>query len=232
MNARVRFFARLSEIAGMRETEVDVGEGLRVSDVFATLVERWPEMRDLEPSLLYAVNAEYVPPDHPVRPGDELALIPPVSGGATHRSLLIAHCSMLFELTPNPLDPDRVVASVRKDEAGAVALFYGVVRNENKGRRVLYLEYDAYPEMAEKVMREIADEIAAEWPVTAVAVQHRTGRLEIGETSLLVAVSSPHREEAFDACHAFVDRLKQRVPVWKKEVFEGGEEWIGREGTE
>jgi molybdopterin synthase catalytic subunit len=138
---------------------------------------------------------------------------------------------MLFEITSEPLDPERVVASVRQDSAGAVVLFYGVVRDENRGRRVLYLEYDAYPEMAEKVMREIADEVAGEWPVTGVAAQHRTGRLEIGETSLLVAVSSVHRSEAFEACHAFVDRLKQRVPIWKKEVFEGGEEWIGREGT-
>jgi len=132
----------------------------------------------------------------------------------------------LFEVTARPLDPERVVDAVRSDEAGAVALFYGVVRNENLGRRVLYLEYEAYAEMAEKVMRELAAEIKARWPVREVAVQHRTGRLEIGETSLLVAVSSAHRREAFDACHAYVDRLKESVPVWKKEVFEGGEEWI------
>jgi molybdopterin synthase catalytic subunit len=132
----------------------------------------------------------------------------------------------LFEVKSGPLDPQRVVDHVRTDEAGAVALFYGVVRDNNLGRRVLYLEYDAYPEMATKVMRQIADEIKARWPITDVAIQHRTGRLEIGETSLLVAVSSPHRKEAFDACHALVDRFKEVVPIWKKEVFEGGEEWI------
>jgi molybdopterin synthase catalytic subunit len=138
----------------------------------------------------------------------------------------------MFEVTPEVLEPQRVVEHVRRDEAGAVALFYGVVRDYNAGRRVLYLEYDAYPEMAEKVMRELADEIKSRWPVTGIAAQHRTGRLEIGETSLLVAVSSPHRREAFEACHAYVDRLKESVPVWKKEVFEGGEEWIEGPGQQ
>lgn len=133
---------------------------------------------------------------------------------------------MLFEVTPEPLDAEKLTAHVRRDEAGAVVVFYGVVRNENIGRKVEYLEYDAYPEMAEKVMRQIAEDIRVRWPVTDIAVQHRTGRLEIGEASLLVAVSSPHRREAFEAAHALVDRLKEIVPVWKKEVFEGGEEWI------
>lgn len=132
----------------------------------------------------------------------------------------------MFEVTSAALDPERVVDHVRKDEAGAIALFYGIVRDHNMGRRVIYLEYEAYPEMAEKVMRDLAEEIKARFSVTEIAVQHRTGRLKIGETSLLVAVSSPHRAEAFEACHAYVDRLKEAVPVWKKEVFEGGEEWI------
>jgi molybdopterin synthase catalytic subunit len=132
----------------------------------------------------------------------------------------------MFEVTPDPLDPAPLVAAVRDDEAGAVALFYGVVRNENIGRRVLYLEYDAYPAMAVKKMREVADEVRAKFPITGIGILHRTGRLEIGETSLLVAVSSGHRKEAFEACHFAVDRIKQVVPVWKKEVFEGGEEWI------
>jgi molybdopterin synthase catalytic subunit len=133
---------------------------------------------------------------------------------------------MLFEVTGDPLDPQRLVEHVRKDQAGAVALFYGVVRNNNMGRRVIYLEYDAYAEMAENVMHEIAEDALAKHAITDVAIQHRTGRLEIGETSLLVAVSAPHRKEAFEACHALVDRFKEVVPIWKKEVWEGGEEWI------
>jgi molybdopterin synthase catalytic subunit len=139
---------------------------------------------------------------------------------------------MLFEITEEPLDPQRLADHVRSDESGAVALFYGVVRNQNKGRKVLYLEYDAYPAMATKVMRQIAEEMKERSPIDDIAIQHRTGRLEIGETSLLIAVSSGHRKEAFEACHALVDRFKEVVPIWKKEVWEGGEEWIEGEAIE
>jgi molybdopterin synthase catalytic subunit len=132
----------------------------------------------------------------------------------------------MFEITREPLDPAPLVESVRRDESGAVTLFYGVVRNENMGRNVRYLQYDAYPEMAIKKMKEVADEVRAKFPVTGIGILHRIGRLEIGETSLLVAVSSGHRTEAFEACHYAVDRIKQIVPVWKKEVWEDGEEWI------
>jgi molybdopterin synthase catalytic subunit len=132
----------------------------------------------------------------------------------------------MFAVTHEPLDPTALVESVRQDESGAVALFYGVVRNENMGRNVQYLEYDVYPEMAVKKMREVADEVSAKYPITGIGVLHRVGRLEIGETSLLVAVSSAHRVAAFEACHFAVDRIKQIVPIWKKEVWEDGEEWI------
>lgn len=132
----------------------------------------------------------------------------------------------MFEITDAVLDPAPLVAAVRRDESGAIALFYGVVRNENLGRAVHYLEYDAYPAMAIKKMREVADEVRAKFPITDIGILHRIGRLEIGETSLLVAVSSGHRAEAFDACHFAVDRIKQIVPVWKKEVWTDGSEWI------
>ncbi len=132
----------------------------------------------------------------------------------------------MFGIQSEPLDPAPLVEAVRRDDAGAIALFYGIVRNENLGRSVQYLEYDAYPEMALKKMREVADEVRAKFPVAAVGVLHRIGRLEIGETSLLVAVSSGHRKEAFEACHFAVDRIKQIVPVWKKEVWADGSEWI------
>ena len=132
----------------------------------------------------------------------------------------------MFAITREPLDPQPLVEAVRKDESGAVALFYGVVRNHNMGRSVQYLEYDAYESMAVKKLREVADEVCAKFPVNGVAALHRIGRLGIGETSLLVAVSSPHRKEAFEACHYAVDRIKETVPVWKKEVWEDGSEWI------
>ena len=132
----------------------------------------------------------------------------------------------MFLITEEPLDPKQLVEAVRRDESGAVVLFYGVVRNENLGRSVQYLEYDAYQEMALKKMRQIGDEICARFSVTGIGILHRIGRLEIGETSLLVAVSSAHRKEAFEACHYAVDRIKQTVPIWKKEVWEDGSEWI------
>lgn len=132
----------------------------------------------------------------------------------------------MFAITHEVLDPVPLVEAVRRDESGAVALFYGVVRNENMGRNVRYLEYDVYPEMAVKKMREVADEVRAKYPITGIGVLHRVGRLEIGETSLLVAVSSAHRVAAFEACHFAVDRIKQVVPIWKKEVWDDGEEWI------
>ena len=133
---------------------------------------------------------------------------------------------MQIEITAGPLAPEPFLQHVRRDDSGAVALFLGVVRDHSHGRRVLYLEYDAYPEMAERKLREVAEEALARWPITDVAIAHRTGRLEIGETSLLVAVSSPHRHDAFAACHHIVNRIKEVVPIWKKEVWEGGEAWI------
>jgi molybdopterin synthase catalytic subunit len=223
MRAKVRFFARLADLAGTRETEVELGEGLTAAEAFQTLCQRFPGLADQGESLMYSVNAEYVTPDHPLREGDELALIPPVSGGGRARPEPVEG---LFEITAEPLNPQRLIEDVRRDESGAVALFLGVVRDNSMGRRVLHLEYDAYPEMAERVMRRIAAEAMDRWPLTDVAMQHRTGRLEIGETSLLIAVSSPHRKEAFEACHHLVDRFKEVVPIWKKEVWEGGEVWI------
>jgi molybdopterin synthase catalytic subunit len=133
---------------------------------------------------------------------------------------------VLIEITAGPLSPEPFLRHVRRDDSGAVALFLGVVRDNSHDRRVLYLEYDAYPEMAERKLREVAEEALARWPITDVAIAHRTGRLEIGETSLLVAVSSPHRHDAFAACHHIVNRIKEIVPIWKKEVWEGGEAWI------
>ena len=137
---------------------------------------------------------------------------------------------MLISITADPLDPQPFIEHVRRDESGAVALFLGVVRNTNLGRRVLHLEYDAYPQMAEKKLREIAEEIMTRWPISDIAIAHRTGHLEVGETSLVVVVSSPHRREAFEACQHAVDRIKEVAPIWKKEVWEGGEAWIEGEG--
>jgi len=205
---RVRLFAGLRERAGWAERELDGLE--HVSDV-------WPALGlgDEPAGLLYAVNLEYADKSQPLADGDEVALIPPVSGGA-------------FRLTEEQLDPSTVVAEVQSAEAGAVATFIGTTRVNSRGRTVHYLEYEGYAGMAEKVMAELADELKQRYELCEVAIHHRTGRVDIGALSVVIAVSAPHRGDALAACRDAIDELKERVPLWKKEVYEGGEEWIGR----
>jgi molybdopterin synthase catalytic subunit/molybdopterin converting factor small subunit len=205
---RVRLFAGLRERAGWSEREVDDLE--RVADVWPTL-----DLGEEPPGLLYAVNKEYAERDRPLADGDEVAVIPPVSGGA-------------FRLSAEPLSLDAVVAEVRSDRAGAIATFVGTTRQQSRGRSVLHLDYEAYEEMAEKVMAEIAAELEDRHELCEIAIHHRTGRVDIGEASVVIAVSAPHRQDALAACKEAIDTLKERVPLWKKEFYEGGEEWIGR----
>jgi MoaE-MoaD fusion protein len=206
----VKLFAGLRERAGTGERAVDLGESARVADV-------WPALAlGPEPEgLLYAVNRAYAEPARELADGDEVALIPPVSGGD-------------FRVTAEPLSLEAVVAEVADDGAGAVATFTGTVRRESRGRRVLHLEYEAYTEMAQDVMAQLAAELGGRYDLTKVAIHHRVGRVEIGEPSVVIAVSAPHREAALAACKHAIDTLKQTVPLWKKEVYEGGEEWLGR----
>jgi molybdopterin synthase catalytic subunit len=154
--------------------------------------------------------------EHALLEGDEVALIPPVSGGAD-----------LFEITAGPLSLDALAAAVGQTSSGAIASFLGIVRGHARGRRVDHLEYDAYPEMAVGKMRQIAEEIRGRWPVDRVAIVHRVGRLGVGEASVAIAVASPHRAEALQACAYAIERLKEIVPIWKKEVWSDGAEWIG-----
>ena len=208
MRVKVRLFAGLRERAGVAEREL---EGVtRVSDVWAAL-----GLGDEPEGLLYAVNRRYAEPEHDLADGDEVALIPPVSGGA-------------FRVTEEPLSLEAVVDEVADESAGAVATFLGTVRRESRGRTVLYLEYEAYAEMAEDVMAQLAAELEQRYDLWAVAIHHRVGRVEIGEASVIIAVSAPHRQDALAACKDAIDTLKQTVPLWKKEVYEGGEEWLGR----
>jgi len=203
----VRLFAGLRERAGWSRREVDA----------ATVADVWPALGlgDEPAGLLYAVNKEYADRDRALNPGDEVALIPPVSGGA-------------FLLSDEPVSLDRVVEEVRSDDAGAIATFTGTTRVQSRGRTVTHLDYEAYEGMAEKVMEEIAESLRAKYQLTAIAIHHRIGRVSIGETSVVIAVSAPHRQDALAACKDAIDELKERVPLWKKEVYEGGEEWIGR----
>jgi molybdopterin synthase catalytic subunit/molybdopterin converting factor small subunit len=208
MSVHVKLFAGLRERAGWSEREVDRVD--RVGDV-------WPALGlgDEPQGLLYAVNKEYAERDRPLADGDEVALIPPVSGGA-------------FRLTEDPLSLDAVVDEVRSNSAGAIATFIGTTRVQSRGRTVLHLDYEAYEEMAEQVMAQIAADLKRRYDLGEIAIHHRTGRVEIGEASVVIAVSAPHRQDALAACKDAIDTLKEQVPLWKKEFYEGGEEWIGR----
>ena len=220
MKLSVRLFAGLRDLVGSRDVELELADGATVADLRDELSSRYPAVIPIMGTLVCAVNEDYVSNDHRLSPGDDVALVPPVSGGSPPPA------SDRFQVTEEALDPQRLTDLVRCDEAGAVVLFHGVVRNHSQGRRVLHLEYDAYPSMALKKMRQVAEEVRSRWSITDIAISHRIGRLGIGETSLLVAVSAPHRREALEACHHAVDRIKEIVPIWKKETWEGGESWV------
>jgi molybdopterin synthase catalytic subunit/molybdopterin converting factor small subunit len=206
----VKLFAGLRERAGTGERRIELAHGARVADVWAPL-----ELGERPPGLLYAVNRAYAAEDAPLSPGDEVALIPPVSGGA-------------FRLTDEPIDASAVIREVSDPRAGGIATFIGTTRIESRGRAVHYLDYEAYGGMAEQVMAEIAEELKRKHDLCEVAITHRIGRVNIGELSVVIAVSAPHRAAALAACKEAIDTLKETVPLWKKEVYEGGEEWIGR----
>jgi molybdopterin synthase catalytic subunit len=194
----------------MGENELELPEGSRASDVWALL-----ELGEEPAGLAYAVNRQYVDRDHGLEDGDELAIIPPVSGGD-------------FRLVEGPIDVPAVLAQVERPEAGAIASFVGTVRASSRDRNVLHLEYEAYEGMAEEVMAQLASALKVEYDLCEVAITHRVGRVGIGEASVAIAISAPHRQDALAACAEAIDTLKHTVPLWKKEVYEGGEEWVGR----
>jgi MoaE-MoaD fusion protein len=210
MRVRVRLFAGLRERAGVGSLEIDVPDGATVADV-------WPVLElGAEPAgLLYARNRAYVEPGEVLQAGDEVAVIPPVSGGD-------------FRLSDDSLSVDAAVDEVRDDAAGAIATFVGTTRAHSRGREVIHLEYEAYEGMAEQVMAELASRLTERHGLCKIAIHHRIGRVEIGETSVVIAVSAPHRAAALAACHEAIDELKVTVPLWKKEKYLGGEEWIGQ----
>ena len=210
MNVRIRLFAALRERAGKGAFEVEAADGATVGDI-------WPLLElGAEPQgLLYARNRVYVERSEALRPGDEVAFIPPVSGGD-------------FLLSADPLSVENVVAEVREDTAGAIATFVGTTRSHSRGRDVLHLEYEAYEGMAEQVMSDLGDELIRRHQLCKVAIHHRVGRVDIGGTSVVIAVSAAHRAAALAACAEAIEELKVSVPLWKKETYVGGEEWIGQ----
>ena len=213
-------FGQAREFVGASSLDVEVAAPATVESVFAILKSEHPRLAQMERSLLFAVNEEYASLSDPLADRDRLAILPPVSGGEAQD---------IFEITREPIDIAGLRARLLTGESGAVVIFDGVARNNTKGRRTLYLEYEGYTEMALKTMAQISSEVHEKWPINRVGIIHRLGRIEISESSVVIVVTSAHRRVAFEACHYAIDRLKKIVPIWKKEYFEDGEVWVENE---
>jgi molybdopterin synthase catalytic subunit/molybdopterin converting factor small subunit len=219
MRVTVLFFGVLKEMLSSASQTLDLPAGSTVDAVLEHYRELLPQQPKLWSTLAIAVNQSYAVKGCLLRDGDEVALLPPVSGGS----------NSLIDLVTEPIDAASLAAQVKQGEDGAVVVFDGIVRNNTRGRRTLFLVYEAYEEMALRQMRALAEEAVAVHGVRQVAMVHRLGRLEVGETSVLIAVASAHRAQAFEACRWLIDTLKKTVPIWKKEHFEDGAVWADGE---
>jgi len=218
MRVQVLFFGQLKDLTGRSSESLPLAERATLSDVLQHYADKFPDIRKLSSSLALSINREYASPDAPLRDGDEVAMLPPVSGGAPRANIVRAK-----------IDPDQIVPPMERPEDGAIAMFDGIVRNNSRGRKTLYLEYEAYQEMALKQMEELISQALEKFPARDARIVHRLGRLEIGESSVFIAVASAHRAAAFDACRWLIDTLKKTVPIWKKEYFEDGAVWADGE---
>jgi MoaE-MoaD fusion protein len=216
MKIKVLFFGLTQDLTGLKEEVIDVGEGEDVASLRGRYAQRFPRLSDLGDSLLFALNEELTGPTSPLHDGDEVAFMPPVSGGLD---------GGIYAITRDVIRVSELAASLKRACDGAVVIFEGVVREQSQGRRTLYLEYEAYEPMAIRSMEEIGEEAKLKFAVDRVGIVHRIGKLDIGETSVAIVVSAAHRKAAFEACHYAIDRLKQTAPIWKKEYFEDGAVW-------
>ena len=226
MRLRVLFFGMLRDLVGCPAEEIELPDGANLGSVFDRYASRHPRLRDLAPSIVAARNQEFADLATRLADGDEVAFLPPVSGGSDPDPMEIDSGGHYFALTRCPIDTREVVARVLNGADGAVVTFEGVVRNNTKGRPTLYLDYECYEGMALKILAKIGCEIAGSHAVTRVAMVHRLGRMLIGETSVAVIVTAPHRKAAFEAALDGINRLKKLVPIWKKEYFVDGEVWV------
>ncbi|TMD40050.1 MAG: hypothetical protein E6I88_10730 [Chloroflexi bacterium] len=219
MNVRVVLFAKPRELVGKPQVELALPTGSTPADAWSQLSSRY-DLGPLPRSFRCAVNSEYAGWDAPLKDGDELAVIPPVSGGA------VGERRGMVALRDDSLDAGAIAARIRSDLDGGLVVFEGVVRSQSRGKEVRALVYEAYGSMAQRQMEQLAEEASKRWPISNIAVVHRVGTLQVGETSVVIAVSAPHRAEAFDACEWLIDELKRTVPIWKKEIYSQGEAWI------
>jgi molybdopterin converting factor subunit 1 len=229
MLVRVLFFGRLKEIVGIAEDSAEFSAGARVADVFARYGSRFPELEKFRASVAAAVNQQYCEWTAPVASGDEVAFLPPVSGGQGTGAEVSAPRD-ICGIVRSPIRTPELVEQLKTPADGALVVFEGIVRNHSKGKETLYLVYEAYEPMALGVMRKLCAEIRRLHSIDRLLMQHRLGRLEIGETSILIAVSSAHRAAAFDACRFAIDTFKRTVPIWKQEFFRDGAIWAEGEG--
>ncbi|MGE5206136.1 MAG: molybdopterin converting factor subunit 1 [Chlamydiota bacterium] len=227
MRVQVLFFGQLKEVAGRERDTLDLPEGARVSDLLQRYAEVSPALQPYYDVMAVAVNQEYSEAGAALHDGDEVALIPPVSGGSDNAGR--GACATRARITWEKINSQTVIEGIKRPEDGAVAVFEGIVRNHSRNRRTLYLDYEAYELMALKKLEELAKQAPERFAVRDVAIVHRLGRLEIGETSVLIVVASAHRAAAFDACRWTIDTLKKTVPIWKKEYFEDGAVWADGE---
>jgi MoaE-MoaD fusion protein len=223
MRVRVLFFGRLKDIVGTAEEQAELSDGARVEDLFERYGRSFPELAKFRASVVASVNQEFAEWRKPLAAGDEIAFLPPVSGGAMPAGAAVE--DDLYGLLRTPIETTEIVAQLKAAPDGAVVVFEGIVRNHSAGRSTLYLEYEAYEAMAMGKMREIGAEMRQKFSIRRFAMIHRLGRLEIGETAVLIAVCSAHRAAAFDACRFGIDTLKRNVPIWKKEFFRDGAAW-------
>jgi molybdopterin synthase catalytic subunit len=221
MNITVRYFAIMREHLGKSNETLDVPAGTTAGEVFRLAIRDTPRLAGLERAVMVMVNEEYVEPEHMLQDDDEVALIPPVSGGD--------HLPKLFAVTEDELDPRAIETLVAGPYAGAVVTFAGTVRDNARGLNVTALDYEAYPSAAEKMLARVGAEAVDQWPEVRIAISHRTGHLLPGEASVVIACASPHRENAYAASSFAITRIKEIVPIWKKEWYEDGSSWIGSE---
>jgi molybdopterin converting factor subunit 1 len=220
---RVLFFGVLRDVTGLREDSIEVPEGGLAASVFDHYSARFPRLGEMSKNIALAVNQKFCAPSEALSDGDELAFLPPVSGGSNGN---------IFALTRDPIDAAALARQILRGEDGAVVTFEGVTRNNTKGRPTRYLDYECYEPMALKTMAEIGEEIGRTHQISRIAMVHRLGRIEIGETSVVVIAAAPHRRPAFEASLEGINKLKRLVPVWKKEYFEDGDVWVDGEWDE
>ncbi len=229
MKLKVLFFARLKELVGQEIIEIDIDPPSKIGELWKLLCERYPQLKTAESNVIFSQNQEFAGPQAELHEGDELAVFPPVSGGCGDSEAVLRADAEgnVIQIIHSPIPIELLIAQLSQPGNGAVVVFSGIVRDNTGGRKTRFLEYEAYVPMALRKMYEIGRALKQKWDIDRVGMVHRLGRLEIGEASIVIVVTSSHRKAAFAACQYAIDTLKSIVPIWKKEYYDDGEVWVG-----